>query len=147
EAEIEERIVAAVSEVAHLSAAQNGAPSLFERYRAQFNAEWHVSNLANVPTHFEPSLDSKGPRTFKARMIFERIYEVDDAIRNAYDTNRAGIRERIDTYSAPESFNPLDSPRLQKLREVFFHASAPLSNAAFARFRPVLVAAAAKLDQ
>jgi hypothetical protein len=124
--EIEERIVAAVSEVAHTSAAQSGAPDLFERYRAQFNAEWSTAKFAGVSTWFQPSLDSKGPRTFKAQLIFARIYDADTGIRNAYDTNRGGIRERIDTYTVPESFNPLDSPRLQKLREVFFHASAPL---------------------
>ncbi len=144
--EIEERLVQAVSEVAHTRAARKGAPAQLDLYRAQFNASWNVAPFAAMSASFDATLSSKGPRTPRARAIFDRIYADDVALKTAYDANTGGIRERIDAYTGPEGMNPINSPRLQRLRAAFFPLPMPVPNASYVAFRTAVQTAAAGLE-
>jgi hypothetical protein len=146
-AEIEARVVQAVSEVASTAAVRSGAPNRFDLYVAQFDALWHVPPFSAQPTTFAPGSTSKGPRTVRSRAIFDRIYADDPALKAAYDANTAGIRERIDVYTAPAGLNPLNSPRLQTLRAAFFPVPRPVPTPAYPAFRASVQAASAALDQ
>lgn len=144
--QIEERLVQAVSELADLMSSPRGGPKSFERYQAQFNSLWDTTQFAAWSTSFDSNLDSRGPRNRKAREIFEYIYYRDLQFRRAYDNDRNGIRERIDTYYGPDSFNATISPRLHGLGEVFFSVRAPVPDTAYPSFRAAVAMAATLLD-
>lgn len=145
-AEVENRLVHAVREVAYTASAAVGTPASFDLYRAKFNSLWDTAPFATLATAFDPTLDSKGPRTTRARAVFNRIYQEDPALQTAYDQNTGGIRERIDTYIGPEGFNPISSSRLQTLRTVFSSATAPVTGAQYTTFRGNVQVAANALD-
>jgi len=144
--EIENRLVLAIREVAYTTAVRQGASTAFDLYRARFNSLWDTPPFAAMPTAFDPTLSSKGPRTNRARAIFDHIYSEDAALKTAYDTNAGGIRERIDAYTGPEGLNPINSPRLQALRTAFFPFSAPVPSANYVAFKTAIQAASAALD-
>jgi hypothetical protein len=144
--EIANRLVAAVSEIAFTRAAGPGAPGLFAKYRARFNGLYGVAPFSAKSDDFDPGSTSKGPRTERARAVFERIYEDEPAVKLAYDKNTAGIRERIDLYTVPDGLNQVNSPRLQELRQAFFNFAMPVPNGAYPAFKAAITAAAAGLD-
>jgi hypothetical protein len=145
-AEVEQRLVQAVSEVAHTKAARPGTPNTFDLYQARFNGFFDAPTFAGLSTAFDPSLDSRGPRTQRARRAFERVLEEEPAIRTAYETDAGGVRERIDSYVGPEGMNRVDSPRLQDLREAFFPFPVPVPDARFPELRAAVAGPAAALD-
>ena len=144
--EIADRLVGAVSEIAFTRAAHPGAPKAFDLYRARFEGLYFLPDFFEKSDKFDQSLDSKGPRTPHARAVFKRIYADDAALKKAYDADTGGIREKIDTYTMPEGMNQVNSPRLQKLRAVFFSFSAPVSDAVFPSFKSAIASAATPLD-
>ena len=87
-------------------------------YRHQFNAKWNLALYGGLPTTFDDTLDSKGPRNARARRIFNDIYGADSAIQQAYDAG-GDFREFCDMYSGPDATNLIASPRLQALLVVF----------------------------
>ena len=145
-ADIEARLVAAVSEVAHLDAAGPGTPKLFDRYRARFNAFYGLPPFNAMSAEAKRTDTSKGPKSDRARAIFERLYNEDAEIKSAYDANKKGIRELIDTYTGPEGMNRINSPRLQALRAAFFKFKAPVSAAKLPAFTKAITGPAAALD-
>ncbi len=144
--QIRERIVQAVTQVATFRAPAHGSSATFEIYRSQFNGWWEVDPFNTMSSHFDPALDSKGPRTPRSRAIFERIYNENPTVKAAYDSNAFGIKERIDTYMGPDSINMLNSPRLQDLRDAFLAFSPPVSNADYASFKTSVQTASDLLD-
>jgi Domain of unknown function (DUF4157) len=125
---IDERVAVAVLEAAErLATRPTSALTVFERYRARFNAIAEADGLSFVFDEFDPTLDSHGPRFFAARGIFDQIYASDPAFRSAYDANTGGIKERVDSYAGPNSLNPIASPGLQRLRAAFFPFSPPVT--------------------
>ena len=85
-------------------------------YRNQFNAKWDVPPHAGKSTGFGEALDSKGPRSARARSVFNELY-AEPAIKTGYDTDTpAGYRDQCNRYVAPTGTNPDASPRLQALR-------------------------------
>jgi hypothetical protein len=145
-AAVADRVVAAVSEIAFTRAARPGSPKTFELYRARFNGLYVLPTFVNGSDEFDPSFDSKGPRTERSRAVFERIYADEPSIKAAYDSNTGGIREKIDAYTVPDGMNQINSPRLQKLRAAFFKFSVPISNAFYPGFKAAIQAEAAGLD-
>lgn len=135
--------------VAH-RAAEGAAPSLFTEYRGLFNSLWDSAPFAAQPDEFDPTLDSKGPRTRRSRDIFLRIYNTNAAIQAAYDNNTGGIRAQIDQYIGPESLNISASPRIQQLRALFRAratiASNNLADPAYVAFKTALTPVAQQLD-
>ncbi len=144
QADIQSRITAAVSEVAHTKATHPGQPVSVDLYRARFNGLFDVPPFNALSNAVDLTLDSRGPRTRRARAIFDRILTEEPTIRAAYDANTGGLRGVIDTYAEPDGMNRVNSPRLQRLREAFFAFKAPVAD--FSRFRNAIRTAAAGLD-
>ncbi len=101
----------------------------FERYRAKFDALWELPPFAGQSTDLAAGLDSKGPRTTRARNIFKKLYVEDPAFKAAYDANAARLKEQVDTYLGPGGLNLVDSPRLQRLRAAFLASPAAVTTA------------------
>ena len=144
--QIKERIVQAITEIVHLDAAGTGAIPTYEVYRSKFHGWWEIAPYVSMSNFFDPTLDSKGPRTEKSRTIFEKIYLEDASIRSAYDLNSSGIREKIDTYMGPDALNLINSPRLQNLKETFDLYTPPVGSADYPAFKAAIQSAASNLD-
>lgn len=129
-AQIADRIVQAMAEVSQTLAGPSGAPARFEVYHSRFNGYWEVAPFAGQATEWNQALDSRGPRSTRARNIFERIYSEDAGFAAAYDANTAGLQERVDRYMGPESLNALNSPRVQSLRDRFRAHPRPVTTTA-----------------
>lgn len=127
----------------------------FELYRTRFNRYWNDPAFNTLPTSFDPELPSKGPRTTRAREIFNRIYREDTALRVAYDANASGVRDRIDTYAGPEGLNIVvgaggeitESPRLQTLRAAFERFDKPVSSGDYASLSTAVRNASRPLEE
>lgn len=144
--EIEERLVAAVSEISHTKSARPGQANIFDRYRARFNALFEVPPFDGMSSAFDPALGSRGPRTERAKAVFERIMADETTLRAAYEADTNGVREPIDTYTGPEGMNRVNSPRLQALRAAFFPFPVPVPASRFPAFKAAIQGAAADLD-
>lgn len=131
-------------------AAEGSAMSLFVQYRGLFNSLWESAPFRGLASDFDPTLDSKGPRTRRSRDIFLRIYQTNAALHAAYDHNTAGIRARIDQYIGPDSLNIAASPRIQQLRTLFRARSTissnSLTNPSYVAFKLALTPVAQQLD-
>lgn len=119
----------------------------FLPYRDRFSQLWNEEPYSSLPTAYDPALSSKGPRTRRSRAIFERLYLEDAELREAYDENKGGLRERIDTYTGPEGLNLIDSPRLRALEQVFARFDPPVSGDTYERFKQAVATAAGNLDE
>ena len=122
------------------------ADRIFEQYRDIFNAHWNTPAFNTMSAVYEPTLSSNGPRTPKSRAIFERILNDHTTIRETYNSNTGGIKERIDSYTGPEGLNLIGSPRLTALQGVFNRYSRPISATDYPAFKTAIQGAAANLD-
>ena len=145
-ADIQARLIRAVTEIGLLLASGPGVPDTFVRYRAQFDTAFDVAPFASAGTAYDPTLSSKGPRTPRSRQIFDHIYTADSTIKAAYDADTNDIRERIDFYVGPDNLNAAASPRLQALRAVFFPFAVPIGSGSWSSFRSALQTAANNLE-
>jgi hypothetical protein len=98
-----------------------------------------------MDTAFDPKLTSKGPRTARSREIFERLYLEDAELREAYDRDKGGLRERIDTYTGPEGLNLINSPRLKALEQAFARFEPPVAGGKYQEFKTAVASAAGAL--
>ena len=85
-------------------------------YRIRFDARWDSSRFSALKTEFDSHLDSKGPRSPRARAIFNELYNTETSVKVMYDSNGGGVREFCDLYAGPEAANIIASPRLQDVR-------------------------------
>ena len=131
--QIEDRLFSAVSVAAHIG----GGPSasFYEQYRAEFNARWDVAPYTALSAEFDPTLDSKGPRNQRARALFDKVLQDHAAIRVAYSFNLQGLRDEVNRYAAPESWNRLNSPNIVNLRSTFTAYGAPVPDVVYHAFR------------
>jgi hypothetical protein len=123
----------------------------FELYRGLFNSLWLSAPYRSLSAEFNNTLSSKGPRSDRARAIFNRLYTTNATIRASYDANPGGIRAQIDQYFGPDATNPTASPRLQVLRGVFRSQTTPiaattLTDATYVAFKTRANTAAQNLD-
>jgi len=124
-------------------------PPTFVVYQEKFNTLWNQEPFSKMPaadTGFDPTLSSRGPRTRKARKIFEKILADDAAMLAAYNANTGGIRDQIDRFIGPEGLNLINSPRLTALHAAFVAHPKPVPAASYAAFKTSVQTAAAKLD-
>jgi hypothetical protein len=124
-------------------------PPTFETYQDRFNKLWLTAPFNAMPAAdagLDPSLSSRGPRTPKARKIFDKILAEDPAMLTAYNANTGGMRDRIDVYIGPEGLNLINSPRLTALLAAFQAHPKPVLVAGFPAFRTSVQTAAAALD-
>jgi len=145
-AQIKERIVQAITERAHINTEGGAAAPLFEIYRSRFQGWWNIAPFNLMSGYFDPNMDSKGPRTRRSREIFNKIYSGDVDIKNAYDLNTGGVREKIDKYFGPDALNLINSARLHELKKAFDTHAAPVPDAGLPAFKATIQAAAARLD-
>jgi len=125
--------------------AAEGTADLRASYRTQFNAKWDSPTYAALATALDPSLDSKGPRTQRARHIFSDLYSGDSAIQTAYDSDSPpGFRQLCDTYVGPDGINLIASPRLQELRATLNGAVVTASGTSDAAYTTLASAVRAK---
>jgi hypothetical protein len=118
----------------------------FLPYRDRFNRLWNREPYRSMDIAFDPTLTSKGPRTARSREIFERLYLEDAELRAAYDEDKGGLRERVDTYTGPEGLNLIDSPRLKALEQAFARFRPPVSGRRYQDFKRAVAAAAGTLE-
>ncbi|MFL6260724.1 MAG: DUF4157 domain-containing protein [Thermoanaerobaculia bacterium] len=119
----------------------------FLPYQQRFNELWNQEPYKSKSAAFDPGLSNKGPRTERSRAIFERLYLEDAELREAYDGDKGGLRERIDTYTGPEGLNLINSPRLRALEQVFSRFHPPVSGRTYDRFKQEVATAAGALDE
>jgi hypothetical protein len=145
-ADIESRVVQAVSEVAHTLAAQPNVAALsaFDLYRARFNALYQPAPSIAFEG-YDATLSSRGPKTLRSRSVFNTIYAQDSAFAAAYDANVGGLKEQVDRYQGPEGLNLIDSPGLQRLRTATFAFATPLPAADYVAFKAAITAVAQTL--
>lgn len=120
-----------VHEAVHAMDVRPGAGSTIERYKTEFRAYWMDGrfgppNLAVcVPppgackdTTVDPSMPPPGPKSPRARAIFEHLYgsTTYPFVKPAYDNNTAGFRVAVDNYVIPDGINLIVSVRLESLR-------------------------------
>jgi Domain of unknown function (DUF4157) len=120
----------------------------FDQYRDRFNTLWNTApfnTMGAAASAFDPSLDSRGPRTSKARAIFTKILTDDPTMATAYGSNTGGIRTSIDTYIGPAGLNLNASPRLDALKNAFTAYPKPVPPASYPALRASVATAAGAL--
>lgn len=90
-----------------------------EDYKSEFRAYWHDGSFDKYSTAFDPSMDSRGPKSQKARAIFENVYygAAYQHIRKEYDEVKA-FRNTVNSILVPDGINLVVSPHLEELRKV-----------------------------
>jgi hypothetical protein len=89
-----------------------------ENYRSEFRAYWNqglfgppdvqicpVGAVNCFDATIDPTMSPPGPKSPRARKIFEHVYASYDFVRTAYDNNTNGFREMADNYTHPEGLN------------------------------------------
>ena len=126
------------------------SPDIVKRdYRIRFDARWDSSRFSALKTEFDPHLDSKGPRSPRARVIFNELYTTEPSLRQMYDANSGGVREFCDLYAGPEAANIIASPRLQDVRAMLDGPAIPATGTgdpAYTAFVATILPKAQALD-
>ena len=102
-----------------------------DRYKTEFRAYWMDGSygppdktVCPVPAHgckpaiVDPTMPAPGPKSPRARAIFEHLYEDYRYVKPAYDENEDGFRDAVDQYVVPDGINLLLSVRLERLRKL-----------------------------
>jgi hypothetical protein len=93
-----------------------GDLELGDHYRAEFSARFGSARFASFSDDFDPLLNSFGPRTPRARAVFQGIYQL-PVFQAGYDTDTPpGFRHLCDTLAGADGTNLIASPRLHALR-------------------------------
>jgi hypothetical protein len=126
-------ITVIVHEALHHMDIRPGASTDIEGYKTEFRAYWMADEFgpansptcAGVPTEcfstqYDPNMPPPGPKSPRARAIFENLYGNDTYpyVKPAYDNNTAGFREQVDNYLVPDGINLIASLRLEALRSL-----------------------------
>ncbi len=88
------------------------------RYTTEFRAYWVMGVGSGESTAFDPAMSGIGPKTPRARAIFNHLYgsSTYPFVKPAYDANTAGFREQVDNYLYPDGINLTLSGNLTALR-------------------------------
>jgi hypothetical protein len=135
--QIQRRIVRAVTELGDLRSGRStlAAATTFDLYRSQFNALYFESPHNGLSNNYVATLDSRGPKSARARSVFNAVLAQSPTLAADYNNNVGGIREQVDRYYGPEGLNRLNSAGLQRLSAVFTALVPPVAAAAFAGVR------------
>jgi hypothetical protein len=63
-------------------------------------------------------MPAPGPKSPRARAIFQHLYDDYDYVQPAYDNNTDGFRDEVDQYVIPDGLNLIVSVRLEALRKL-----------------------------
>ncbi|MCP4341227.1 MAG: DUF4157 domain-containing protein [Desulfobulbaceae bacterium] len=146
-AEVQRRLEQAVGEVAEARAGHHAGPTTWDGYRGRFDMWFDSPLFTGLDVHFDPTIaTSRGPKSERSRAIFERIEAEDSSFTADYNNNVDNLRERVDSYMAPEGLNLVSSVRLQDLREAFYLYATPIATTArYNAFRAAIQTASAAL--
>jgi len=89
------------------------------RYSTEFRAYWVMGVGSTLSTAPVPTMTGRGPKSERARAIFEHLYNsplYSSFVRPNYDDNIDHFRERVDNMLVPDGINLALSGRLQALR-------------------------------
>jgi hypothetical protein len=117
----------------------------FTDYQNLFNSRWNTAPFNTMSAGPDATLDSHGPRTPRARAIFNDILAADPRLQTAYDSDSA-IRQRIDTFMGPEGLNLIGSPRLDALQAAFTGFAKPVPVASLPALKAAVTTAATALN-
>jgi len=101
-----------------IHAADRTEPDTWGRYTTEFRAYWVMGVGAGESTAFDPSMSGLGPKSPRARRIFNHMYgsSTYPFVKPAYDANTNGFRTRADNYLYPDGINLTLSGTLTALR-------------------------------
>jgi len=102
-----------------IHAADRPEPGAWGRYTTEFRAYWIMGVGAGQSTAPDPTMSGMGPKSQRARTIFEMLYNhplYSSFTATNYDNNTDHFRERVDNYHAPDGINLALSGNLQQLR-------------------------------
>ena len=114
----------AVHESVHALDAPAAGSDPFDNYQSEFRAYWADGRYSNLSTDIDPSL-TPGPKSPLANQIFRHIYDLYTDIREAYEANTMGMRERVDNYLYPDALNLVMSRELENLRGAIVNTAPP----------------------
>jgi len=124
-------IMFTVHEAVHALDIEPDKNTWVEQYKKEFRAYWmdgrhgppDKGNCAGAPlgckeTAYDPTLPPPGPKTPRARAIFEHLYgdNLYQYVKENYDKNTDGFRTAVDNYLVPDGINLIVSLRLEALR-------------------------------
>jgi Domain of unknown function (DUF4157) len=93
-------------------------PGDWGSYVTEFRAYWVMGMGAAEPTAPDPTMSNRGPKSPRARRIFEHLYgsPAYPFVQRAYDSD-PGFRDRVDNYLYPDGINLTLSVALADLRK------------------------------
>lgn len=96
-----------------------GAGDRFGAYEEEFRAYWIEGTGAGKSTGYDASLPYPGPKSPRAREIFNHLYynPTYKFVRLDYDANTDGFRDKCDRYFMPDGVNLTLSGELTALRQ------------------------------
>jgi hypothetical protein len=102
-----------------IHAADRPGGGKFAEYEREFRAYWIEGTGAGKSTGYDPSLPYPGPKSPRAREIFNHLYynQTYAFVRRDYDANADGFRDKCDRYFAPDGVNLTLSGELTALRQ------------------------------
>ncbi len=103
-------------------------PGDFGRYATEFRAYWVGGLGRGLSTAPDPTMSGRGPKSPRAREIFEFIYNhplYSSFTRDNYDRNINHFRERVNNMLVPDGINLVLSTKLQALRSEIESYSGP----------------------
>jgi hypothetical protein len=88
-------------------------------YLREFRAYWVMGVGSGLSTAPDPSMSNLGPKSPRARAIFNHLYgnPTYPFVKTDYDPNVAGFREKVDNYLYPDAINLALSITLSALRK------------------------------
>ena len=97
-----------------------------EDYKSEFRAYWNEGRFGppdvqippppGLPTTIDPTMAPPGPKSPRARAIFNHVRAGYGYVRESYESNKDGFREMADNYTHPEGLNLNFSPGLDALQ-------------------------------
>lgn len=120
---IKEMMDFVVHESVHLLDERPNPSGFIEKYKTEFRAYWMEGDPVRdkLSTAFDPSMDNKGPKSAKARDIFEYLYfsTTYSFVKQQYDSKR-DFREEVNRYIFPDGINLIVSVRIENLRKAVY---------------------------
>jgi len=120
-----------VHEAVHALDIEPDKNTWLEQYKKEFRAYWMDGRYgppdqgtcpSTSPgckeTAYNPTMPPPGPKTPRARAIFEHLYGANlyQFVKDNYDKNTDGFRTAVDNYLVPDGINLIVSLRLEALR-------------------------------
>lgn len=102
----------------HLVDIRPSSGTNIERYKTEFRAYWMDGRRDHLSTEFDPDMNNFGPKSEKARAIFEHLYysSTYSFVKQDYDDNTNGFRDQVNAFIMPEGINLIVSQKLEDIR-------------------------------